>query len=90
MSSDCYSANLHDVRQLSPSWRERYHWQPHCHINYFTAHHLRDLFARVGFEMKFFAPQLPLVVADWPTLIRATMDGVGIHSFGLNCYAIKS
>lgn len=82
--------NLHDVRQLLPQWRDRHHWQPRYHINYFTAQHLGSLLAQVGLEMRFFSPRLPRTTADLPVMIRATADRVGIHLLGLNCYAVKS
>ena len=46
--------NVHDVRQLQPRWRNRHHWQPHCHINYFSADDLARLFERHGLRLRFF------------------------------------
>ena len=46
--------NIRDVRQLLPRWRRRHHWRPHHHINYFSAHDLRRLFAHHGMQPRFF------------------------------------
>lgn len=42
--------NLYDIRQLRKAWRDRHLWQPHCHINYFTANHLKNLLDECEFE----------------------------------------
>jgi SAM-dependent methyltransferase len=80
--------NLRDMRQLHPRWRQRHHWQPHCHINYFSAGRLRELFRRCAMEMRFFGLDT-LTAGDWRTAPRVLADGVGLHLFGLNCFGIK-
>lgn len=79
--------NLRDLRQLSPRWRDRHHWQPHCHINYFSAAALRDLFRSCGMLLQFFG--LDTLAGDWRTAPRMIGDSLGLHFFGLNCFGIK-
>ena len=77
--------NVRDVRQLHPRWRNRHHWQPHCHINYFSSRDLMRLYRRHGMRSRFFGPR----GADWRMLPRVVMDQLGLHAFGLNCYGVK-
>lgn len=82
--------NVKDVRQLKRSWRERHHWQPECHINYFAAGDLRQMFARHGLTSRFFG--LEAVASgrgDLSLLPRVLADSIGLHLFGLNCYGVK-
>jgi SAM-dependent methyltransferase len=83
--------NLNDVRQFHKPWRERHHWQPHCHINYFSSGDLDRLFGRHGLKCRFFGLEAAGVAGDDIGLLpRIVADMVGLHLFGLNCYGIKS
>lgn len=82
--------NLHDARRLSPSWRARHHWQPHCHINYFSPADVGRLFARHGLERRYFGLEAVGSTGDDLALLpRVAVDLVGIHPLGLNCYGVK-
>jgi SAM-dependent methyltransferase len=82
--------NLHDVRQLHPAWRARHHWQPHCHINYFSARDLARLFARHGLGLAYFGLDVVGGPGDdldlWP---RVAGDALGLHLFGLNVFGVS-
>jgi SAM-dependent methyltransferase len=83
--------NVRDVRQLNRSWRERHHWQPHCHINYFSARDLDRMFTRHGLSCRFFGfESLGGVSDDFELAPRVLTDAIGLHLFGLNCYGVKS
>jgi 2-polyprenyl-3-methyl-5-hydroxy-6-metoxy-1,4-benzoquinol methylase len=83
--------NVRDVRQLNRAWRVRHHWQPHCHINYFSAGDLDRLFARHGLGLRFFGFEAVGGVKDSFELVpRVIADAVGLHLLGLNCYGVKS
>jgi SAM-dependent methyltransferase len=83
--------NLNDIRRLHGPWRERHHWQPHCHINYFSARDLDHLFARHGLKCKFFGLEAMGGMGDDLSLLpRVLADSVGLHVLGLNCYGVKS
>jgi SAM-dependent methyltransferase len=81
--------NVMDVRQLIPSWRSRHHWQPHCHINYFSPSSLKKLFAEHDIENLYFGWSSLKECRDLSILPRVLADKLGIHFFGLNCYGIK-
>lgn len=82
--------NVADMRQLYPPWRDRHHWQPHSHINYFSARHLRELFARHGLACRYFGLRaLGRSRGDLGMLPRIAADRLGVHVLGLNCYAVK-
>ena len=82
--------NVHDVRQLQPHWRKRHHWQPHCHINYFSADDLGRLFERHGLRLRFFGRQaVGALRDDLAFLPRMLADAVGLHVLGLNVYGVK-
>jgi SAM-dependent methyltransferase len=83
--------NLHDVRQLRRAWRERHHWQPHCHINYFSSDHLERMFARHGLALRYFGLEAFGGRGDDLELLpRVLLDSVGMRLFGLNAYAIRA
>jgi SAM-dependent methyltransferase len=83
--------NLNDIRRLRRRWRERHHWQPHCHINYFSARDVNWLFARHGLKLRFFGFEAIGGPGDDTSLLpRVLADSVGVHVLGLNCYGIKS
>jgi SAM-dependent methyltransferase len=83
--------NLNDIRQLNRGWRQRHHWQPHCHINYFSARDLGSLFERHGLKCRFFGFEAIGKLGDDVSLLpRVMADSVGLHVLGLNCYGIKS
>lgn len=82
--------NVRDIRQLHRRWRTRHHWQPHCHINYFSARDLAALFARHGLSFRFFGLEAVGGFGDDIELVpRILADAVGLHLFGLNCYGVK-
>jgi SAM-dependent methyltransferase len=82
--------NVRDIRQLNRAWRERHHWQPHCHINYFSAGDLAGMFRRHGLKMRFFGVEAIGGLRDDLALVpRVLADAVGLHLFGLNCYGVK-
>ena len=82
--------NVRDVRQLQRRWRNRHHWQPHCHINYFSAGDLARLFERNGLQLRFFGLRaLGALRDDFPFMPRMLADAIGLHVLGLNVYAIK-
>lgn len=81
--------NVHDLRQVHPQWRYRHHWQPHCHINYFSSRHLRNVFQRYGVHSRFFGIETVSGRKTMQMLPRMFMDMVGLHAFGLNCYGVK-
>lgn len=82
--------NARDIRQFHRPWRERHHWQPHCHINYFSAHDIGQLFARHGVSCRFFGLEAIGGIGDDIELVpRVLADMIGLHLFGLNCYGIK-
>lgn len=82
--------NVRDVRRLNRAWRERHHWQPHCHINYFSAGDLDRLFARHGLSLRFFGLEaVGGVNDDFELVPRVIADAVGLHMLGLNCYGVK-
>ncbi|MBT2300804.1 class I SAM-dependent methyltransferase [Variovorax paradoxus] len=81
--------NRHDVRQLIPSWRDREHWIPPEHINYFTASSLAWAMQCAGVRPHPFG-FAALGVRDikyWP---RALLELVRVYPFGLNMYGVKS
>lgn len=83
--------NVRDVRRLNRAWRERHHWQPHCHINYFSAGDLDRLFARHGLSLRFFGLEaVGGVNDDFELVPRVIADAVGVHMLGLNRYGVKS
>jgi SAM-dependent methyltransferase len=83
--------NLHDMRRLSRSWRKRHHWQPHCHVNYFSSADVGRLFAMHGFERRYFGLEVVSLRGDDAGLLpRVLADISGIHALGLNCYGVKA
>lgn len=81
--------NVRDVRQLNRAWRERHHWQPDCHINYFSAGDLDRMFARHRLACKFFGLEaLGRGSGDLGLAPRVLADVIGLHLFGLNCYGV--
>lgn len=82
--------NLHDVRKHFPGGG-RHSWQPHCHINYFSAGDLRRMFGRHGLSVRHFGLEAAGKSGDDVGLLpRVLADMAGVHLFGLNCYAVKS
>jgi SAM-dependent methyltransferase len=82
--------NVNDVRRHVRSWRERHHWQPHCHINYFSVTDLERLFARHGLAMRFFGLEAAGSSRDDLGLLpRVLADAAGLHLLGLNVYGVK-
>jgi SAM-dependent methyltransferase len=82
--------NVNDVRQHVRVWRERHHWQPHCHINYFSVADLERLFERHGLDLHFFGlGAAGSSRADLGLLPRVLADALGLHLLGLNVYGIK-
>ena len=82
--------NVADVRRFHAGWRDRHHWQPHCHINYFSRRDLSRLFSTHGMEFRFFGPEAVGGLADDVGLLpRVLADRLGVHWLGLNVYAIK-
>lgn len=80
-----------DIRRIHPRWRERRHWQSHCHINYFSARHLKSMFMENKLTFSFFGFEAVGSVGDDLGLLpRGIADRLGIHLFGLNCYGIKA
>ncbi len=83
--------NLNDIRRFHRHWRERHHWQPHCHINYFSSGDLDRLFGRHGMKFRYFGLEAAGRTGDDIGLLpRVLADMVGLHLFGLNCYGVKS
>ena len=83
--------NLHDIRQHIPSWKKRHYWQPGCHINYFTRHHLKRLLMKNGLVFRTFG----FCSLDWQRdlplwLVKVVLDRIGFCCLGLYCYGIKS
>ena len=80
--------NRYDVRQLNPAWRDREHWIPPEHVNYFTPSSLEKCMCGVGVRPHPFG-FAALGIRDskyWP---RAMLELVGTYPFGLNMYGIK-
>ncbi|MGH8129989.1 MAG: class I SAM-dependent methyltransferase [Steroidobacteraceae bacterium] len=83
--------NLNDIRRIHRPWRERHYWQPHCHINYFSARDLEQLFRRNGLGRRFFGLEAVSRTGDDIGLLpRVLADMAGLHVLGLNCYGVKS
>jgi SAM-dependent methyltransferase len=82
--------NLHDLRRLSRSWRQRHHWQPHAHVNYFSSADVGRLFERHALERRYFGLEaVGRAGDDLELLPRVVADLAGIHALGLNCYGVK-
>jgi len=82
--------NVRDVRQLQRRWRNRHHWQPHCHINYFSAGDLARLFERNGLHLRFFGLRAVGALRDDLAFVpRMLADAAGVHVLGLNVYGVK-
>lgn len=81
--------NLRDIRRLHPAWRDRHHWQPQCHINYFSSSDLSRMFGRRGLRLKYFGREAVSGRDDLDLLPRVVADSVGMRLFGLNGYGMK-
>ncbi len=81
--------NRNDVRQLVPHWRKERHWIPPDHINYFSSHDLRGMFASCGLRAKPFGFRA-LTAGDYRYFPRAILETVNIALLGHNIYAIKN
>jgi SAM-dependent methyltransferase len=81
--------NRNDVRQLIPSWRDKNHWIPPDHINYFTARGLRRVLRSLDLEPHPFGFRAIEPRKDWRYLPRALSEMVAVYPFGLNIYASK-
>jgi SAM-dependent methyltransferase len=82
--------NVNDMRRISPSWRDRHHWQPHSHVNYFSAADVRRLFERHDIVPRYFGLESVGGPGDDLGLLpRVAADLAGLHVLGLNCYGVK-
>lgn len=81
--------NLRDIRRFHPAWRDRHHWQPHCHISYFSSDDLKRMFARHGLHLRYFGLEAVGGRDDIDLLPRVLADSVGLRLFGLNGYGKK-
>ncbi len=82
--------NLRDIRQLRPAWRDRHHWQPHCHINYFAPGDLDRMFTRHGMRLRYFGLGVLGGRDDIDLLPRVLADSLGLRLFGLNVYGVRA
>ena len=80
--------NRNDVRQLNSRWRDRYHWIPPDHINYFTAKNVETMFRACGLQPLRFGLS-PIGLKDYKYLIRGALEEVGVSIFGHNVYAVR-
>ena len=80
--------NRNDVRQLNPRWRDRYHWIPPDHINYFTAKNVETMFRACGLQALRFGLS-PIGLKDYKYLIRGALEEMGVSIFGHNVYAVR-
>ena len=81
--------NLRDIRRFRPAWRDRHHWQPHCHINYFSSRDLDRMFLRHQMRLRYFGVEAVGGRDDIDLLPRVLADSVGMRLFGLNGYGVK-
>jgi SAM-dependent methyltransferase len=81
--------NRRDVRQVIPSWRDREHWIPPEHVNYFTASSLARAMRGVGVRPRPFG-FTALGRQDMKYWPRALLESVGVYPFGLNFYGTRS
>lgn len=81
--------NFRDVRRFVPSWRKRHHWQPRCHINYFTSEDLSHLFNEFGFSFHHFGFGTLDFPKDLVYLPKIILDKLFVPIAGLYCYGIK-
>ena len=81
--------NKNDIRRFMPKWRERHHWQPNCHINYFSFDNLKYLAEKNN--MKLYDFSLDTLDSTNSIFLRfkTFLDNIGIHIGGLYTYAIK-
>ena len=81
--------NPHDIRALSPKWRDRNLWIPPDHINYFSRRDLGRLMRRQGLRMRPFGLKPLRLSKDWKFLPRAIAEKAGLSLFGHNVYGVK-
>lgn len=76
--------NLYDVRRYSRAWRNRYHWRPHCHLNYFSKQTLFRMMIEAGLKPSMLGFAGLNVREDMPYYFRAVFDKIGFPLFGLS------
>jgi len=84
--------NLFDIRQYITYWRNRNHWQPNCHINYFCLKDLKRVFKDYNLKMKPFDISL-LDFDQYKDLLyvpKLLCDKIGLYFMGLSVYGIKN
>jgi|GEM_PF-2937118 len=81
--------NLYDIRQLSEKWRERHHWQPTCHINYFSAGLLKKVMRECGLSPSFFGFSKLTLPGHSSFILKTLLDKIGINIFGLYMIGLK-
>jgi SAM-dependent methyltransferase len=85
----CIVPNVFDLRQMSKVWKDIHHWQPNCHINYFSYADLKRISSRFNMTLKSFSYRSLPDGSSVTNKIKTLLDNMGPHVGGLYTYFVK-
>ena len=86
----CIVPNVFDIRQLSNGWKDIHHWQPNCHINYFSYSDLKRISSKFNMTLKNFSCKSLSDDSSGTNKIKTLLDNMGLHVGGLYTYFVKN